>query len=129
MADTRSRSRSARRARSAADEEFEEAKKLADDAARQDRTVMVVGLNVKADERDVFEYFSSSAGKVRDVQIIRDARTGRSKGVAYVEFHNHEGSTRSLGLSGQTMKGTTIRVQSAQTDGGRQSTFASRATY
>lgn len=40
---------------------------------------MVVGLSTRADERDVFEFFSGRAGVVKDVQIIRDARTGKSK--------------------------------------------------
>lgn len=111
-----------------AEEEEEERRKLAEDAARMDRTVMVVGLNVKADERDIFEFFVGSAGKVRDVQIIRDARTGRSKGVAYVEFQSHEGTTRALGMSGQMMKGAAIRVQPSQSDGGR-TTFASQSVF
>lgn len=38
--------------------------------------MMIVCLHHKADERDVYEFFSKNAGKVRDVQIIRDARTG-----------------------------------------------------
>mmetsp|Transcript_42729 Transcript_42729/g.107456 ORF Transcript_42729/g.107456 Transcript_42729/m.107456 type:complete len:177 (-) Transcript_42729:24-554(-) len=111
-----------------ADEEDEERRRLAEDAARMDRTVMVVGLNVKADERDIFEFFVGAAGKVRDVQIIRDARTGRSKGVAYVEFQSHEGTTKALGMSGQTMKGAAIRVQPSQSDGGR-TTFASQSVF
>mmetsp|Transcript_89234 Transcript_89234/g.257320 ORF Transcript_89234/g.257320 Transcript_89234/m.257320 type:complete len:149 (-) Transcript_89234:121-567(-) len=109
-------------------EEEEERRKLAQDAARMDRTVMVVGLSVKADERDIFEFFVGAAGKVRDVQIIRDARTGRSKGVAYVEFQSHEGTVRAMGMSGQSMKGAAIRVQPAQSDGGR-TTYASQSTF
>mmetsp|Transcript_109228 Transcript_109228/g.305610 ORF Transcript_109228/g.305610 Transcript_109228/m.305610 type:complete len:156 (+) Transcript_109228:88-555(+) len=109
-------------------EEEEERRKLAQDAARMDRTVMIVGLSVKADERDIFEFFTSAGGKVRDVQIIRDARTGRSKGVAYAEFQTHEGTVRAMGMSGQAVKGAAIRVQPAQSDGGR-TTFASQSTF
>mmetsp|Transcript_34556 Transcript_34556/g.88007 ORF Transcript_34556/g.88007 Transcript_34556/m.88007 type:complete len:158 (+) Transcript_34556:140-613(+) len=107
------------------EEEAAERRKLADDAARMDRTVMLVGLNCKADERDVFEFFVGTAGKVRDVQIIRDSRTGRSKGVAYVEFASAEGTIKAMRMSGQVMKGATIRVQPSQSDGGR-TTFASQ---
>eukprot|EP00930_Biecheleria_cincta_P097830 TRINITY_DN89518_c0_g1_i1.p1 TRINITY_DN89518_c0_g1~~TRINITY_DN89518_c0_g1_i1.p1 ORF type:complete len:164 (-),score=33.36 TRINITY_DN89518_c0_g1_i1:159-650(-) len=88
--------------------------KLAEDAKRMNRTVMLVGLSVRADERDVFEFFSGRAGTVRDVQIIRDARTGRSKGVAYVEFGTSEGTVKALGMSGQTVKGAKVIVQQAQ---------------
>ena len=39
----------------------------------------------KADERDLFQFFSDS-GKVVDVRIIKDAQSRKSKGIAYVEF-------------------------------------------
>jgi len=109
-------------------EEEDEWKKQVEDASRIDRTVMVVGLNIKADERDIFEFFTASTGKVRDVQIIRDARTGRSKGVCYVEFYSHEGMIKSLAVSGQTLKGQVIRVQPSQAEGGRM-THASQSVY
>mmetsp|Transcript_70930 Transcript_70930/g.148377 ORF Transcript_70930/g.148377 Transcript_70930/m.148377 type:complete len:175 (+) Transcript_70930:88-612(+) len=107
------------------DEDDAERKKLADDAARMDRTVMVVGLGAKVDERDVFEFFVSSAGKVRDVQVIRDARTGRCKGVAYVEFQSAEGTVRAMRLNGQALKGATLRIQPSQAESG--STHASQS--
>merc|ERR1711974_374770 len=94
-----------------------------------ERTVMIVGLNVRADERDIFEFFVGAAGKVRDVQIIRDSRTGRSKGVAYVEFQSHEGTVKAMGMSGQMMKGSTIRVQASHSDGGRATTYASQSAF
>merc|ERR1712151_182828 len=93
------------------DEEEAERKKLQEEAVRMDRTVMVCGLNIKADERDIFEFMTPKAGQIRDVQIIRDARTGRSKGVSFVEFASHEGRTRALALSGQILKGAVIQVQ------------------
>ena len=37
--------------------------------------------------RDLEEFFSR-VGKVRDVRLITDPRTRRSKGVAYVEFRD-----------------------------------------
>ena len=77
-------------------------------------------LNPAAGEKDVYEFFSQAAGKVgfflsvenanatrvldvsffarnypptqvRDVQIIRDQRTQKSKGIAYVEFYTQVG--------------------------------------
>eukprot|EP00933_Yihiella_yeosuensis_P065748 TRINITY_DN6971_c0_g2_i1.p1 TRINITY_DN6971_c0_g2~~TRINITY_DN6971_c0_g2_i1.p1 ORF type:complete len:164 (+),score=43.30 TRINITY_DN6971_c0_g2_i1:114-605(+) len=107
------------------DEEEQERIKLADQAKRMDRTVMIMGLSPRADERDIFEFFSGRAGTVRDVQIIRDARTGRSKGVAYVEFGSAEAMVKSLGLSGQSIKGHKVMVQQSQSDPGR-GTHASR---
>ncbi|CAJ1436825.1 unnamed protein product [Effrenium voratum] len=80
---------------------------------------MIVCLHHKADERDVYEFFSKNAGKVRDVQIIRDARTGRSKGLAYVEFYLQEATLKALALSGQPVKGQAVRVQPSQAEKNR----------
>jgi len=46
-------------------------------------------LPLKAKEKDIWNFFfRANCGKIRDIRIIRDARSGRSKGVAYVEFYN-----------------------------------------
>jgi len=91
--------------------------------------VMLVCLHHKADERDVYEFFSTNAGKVRDVQIIRDARTGRSKGVAYVEFYLQEATLKALALSGQAVKGQAIRVQPSQAEKNRAATAGKAAMH
>ncbi|CAK9089301.1 RNA-binding protein rsd1 [Durusdinium trenchii] len=101
---------------------------MAEDAKRMDRTVMVVGLSTRADERDVFEFFSGRAGTVKDVQIIRDARTGKSKGVCFVEFSTAEGMVKSLSMTGQTIKGARVQVQQSQVAEGR-GTHASRGKF
>merc|ERR1712083_282203 len=89
-----------------------------EDASRMERTVLVAGLAIKANERDIFEFFVGKAGKVGDVQIIRDARNGRSKGVAYVELDTHEGMAKALGMNGQAIRGQAVRIQPSNTDGG-----------
>ncbi|CAK0828881.1 unnamed protein product, partial [Prorocentrum cordatum] len=94
-----------------------------------DRTVMIVCLHHKADERDVYEFFSTNAGKVRDVQIIRDARTGRSKGLAYIEFYLQEATLKALALSGQAVKGQAIRVQPSQAEKNRAAQAAKQAIH
>ena len=43
---------------------------------------------MKAHERDIEQYFRRRAGRVRDVILLRDKRTGRHKGCAYVELSN-----------------------------------------
>merc|ERR1712066_615531 len=96
----------------------EDRKQQLEDASRQERTVMVAGLSIKADERDIFEFFTPIAGKVRDVQVIRDARTGRSKGVSYVEFASHESMAKALGMNGRNLKGHGVRVSTTHSLGG-----------
>ena len=54
---------------------------------RDIRTLFAYNLNLKAEEKDIFDFFSK-AGKIVDVRIIRDRNSGRSKGFAYIEFAN-----------------------------------------
>jgi hypothetical protein len=54
---------------------------------RDIRTVFAYNLPLKADERDLFEFFSK-AGTVEDVRIIMDRNTRKSKGFAYIEYAN-----------------------------------------
>ena len=110
-------------------EEEEERRRQVEDATRGDRTVMIVCLHHKADERDVYEFFSTHAGKVRDVQIIRDARTGRSKGLAYAEFYLQEATLKALALSGQPVKGQAVRVQPSQAEKNRAAQAAKQSVH
>ena len=57
------------------------------EAQRDDCTVLVYRLNLNSTEKDVFNFFARAGiGRVIDIKIIRDARSGKSKGVTYVEF-------------------------------------------
>jgi RNA-binding protein 39 len=43
-----------------------------------------------ANERDVYQYFTkANVGKIRDVRLIRDQRSGKSKGYVKREFVIH----------------------------------------
>ena len=67
---------------------------------RSTRTVFAYNINLRADERDVFEFFSK-AGRVVDVKLITDKNTKRSKGFAYVEYAKQEDILSALALTGQ----------------------------
>jgi RNA-binding protein 39 len=46
---------------------------------------------VTADENSIYQYFKSgNCGKINDIRIIKDARSQKSKGIAYVEFYLQE---------------------------------------
>lgn len=63
---------------------------------------------------DIYKFFTSkNVGKVRDVRIIKDQRSGKSKGVAYVEFYTAESVMLALGLSGMPLLGVPLRVQNS----------------
>lgn len=81
--------------------------------------MLVINIHLSADERDIYEAFSEHAGKVRDIQCVRDARSGKSKGVAYVEFYNQESVIKALAMNGFDLKGQRIRVQSSQAEKNR----------
>ncbi|KAK9944191.1 hypothetical protein M0R45_009769 [Rubus argutus] len=65
----------------------EEATEPEADPERDQRTVFAYQICLKADERDVYDFFSR-AGKVRDVRLIMDRNSRRSKGVGYIEFYD-----------------------------------------
>lgn len=100
-------------------EEEEERVKAIEDATRGERTVMVASLPLKADERDIYEFFTSLGNSVRDVQIIRDARTGRSKGVGYIEFSTTESAMRALSLNGRSIRGHNVMIQPSRSEKNR----------
>ena len=58
-------------------------------------------------------------GKVRDVQIVRDPRSGRSKGVGYVEFYSPESVLMAMTLTGTKLMGQEIMVQASQAEKNR----------
>lgn len=62
---------------------------------------------------DLFDFFSN-VGRVEDIQLIKDPRTGKSKGLAYVEFTNREDAEKSQVLNGQLVGGYPITIAMPQ---------------
>ena len=78
------------------------AEKELQEAKREDLTVLVYSLPLKAREDDIWGFFKKEqCGKVRDVRIIKDPRSLRSKGVAYVEFYTSESVQKALRTNGR----------------------------
>jgi RNA-binding protein 39 len=68
---------------------------------KDQRTIFVSQLVMKTEERDIKKYFRKKLGcKVNDVQLLRDRRTGRHKGCAYVELGRLEDVRIALAASG-----------------------------
>lgn len=99
--------------------EEERKKKELDDARRDDLTVLVVNLSLKAQEKDIWQFFTKHAGKVRTIKLIKDSRSGKSKGIGYVEFQDAESVLKSLNLTGQCILNQPIRVQASQAEKNR----------
>ncbi|XP_062204938.1 uncharacterized protein LOC133906987 isoform X2 [Phragmites australis] len=85
------------------------------DPERDQRTVFAFQLSLKADERDVYEFFSR-AGKVRDVRLIMDRNSRRSKGVGYIEFYDVMSVPMAIALSGQPLLGQQVMVKPSEAE-------------
>lgn len=76
---------------------------------------------MNATERNIYEFFvKANVGKVRDVRLIKDQKTGKSKGVAYVEFYTPESVLLAMALSGQPLLGMPVIIQASQAEINRQ---------
>ncbi|XP_016650393.1 PREDICTED: RNA-binding protein 39-like [Prunus mume] len=75
----------------------------------------IILICLKADERDVYELFSR-AGKVRDVRLIMDRNSRRSKGVGYIEFYDAMSVPMAIALSGQPLLGQPLMVKPSEAE-------------
>jgi len=82
-------------------------------AERNKRTVFTANVHPKVEEFEIFEFFSE-AGKVVDIQLLRDPRSFRSKGLCYIEFDEVKSVQIALSLSGRQLGGFPIVVQLTQ---------------
>jgi RNA-binding protein 39 len=90
---------------------------------------MVMGLHPSCGDREVYEFFSKEAGKVRDLYVVRDPRTGKSRGVAYVEFYLQDSILKALACNGRMIHGHgPIRVQASGAEKNRAAVAQREAT-
>lgn len=85
------------------------------DPERDQRTVFAYQMPLKATERDVYEFFSK-AGKVRDVRLIMDRNSRRSKGVGYIEFYDAMSVPMAIALSGHLLHGQPVMVKPSEAE-------------
>ncbi|KAG7521210.1 RNA-binding protein 39-like [Solea senegalensis] len=85
---------------------------------RDARTVFCMQLAARIRARDLEDFFSA-VGKVRDVRIISDRNSRRSKGIAYIEFVEASSVPLAIGLTGQRLLGVPIIVQASQAEKNR----------
>jgi len=90
-------------------------------------TILVYCLPTDAKEKDIYKFFSvNNCGKIRDIRMIKDQRTGKSKGVAYVEFFHADSVQKSLALhnrpfilKGKEIPFHEIKIQHSQAEKNR----------
>ncbi|XP_078724870.1 RNA-binding protein 39-like isoform X5 [Lampetra fluviatilis] len=93
---------------------------------RDARTVFCMQLAARIRPRDLEEFFSA-VGKVRDVRMISDRNSRRSKGIAYIEFVEVDSVSLAIGLTGQRLLGVPIIVQASQAEKNRAAAAAAAA--
>eukprot|EP00899_Mesostigma_viride_P028498 jgi/Mesvir1/8833/Mv02732-RA.1 len=109
------RTRYRRREEDVVDDVKRETERELEELERMCRTVYAYNLNSKADERDLFEYFSQ-AGTVADVRLIMDKNSRRSKGLAYIEFVSRDSVPAALALSGHIFMETAVMVKPSEAE-------------
>jgi len=72
-------------------------------------TLFVRNLGFVTTQQDLLKFFSS-CGDLLEVRLVRDGRTGRSKGFAYVEFSSAEGLNNALKLDQHVLNHRKISV-------------------
>lgn len=82
---------------------------------RDDFTIFVHQIHPKVDDRDLFDFFSH-VGRVLDIRLIRDQRTLKSKGLAYIEFWQRESVSKAISLNGCALGGYPISIQITQSE-------------
>lgn len=68
---------------------------------KDQRTVFVTQLVQRTQERDLKKFFTRKGCKVNEVILLRDKRTGKHKGCAYVEMKRMEDVSIAVGLSAE----------------------------
>ena len=82
--------------------------------------IYVGNLSYGVTEQDLNQLFSKY-GVVKQVSLIMDRETGRSKGFAFVTFETAEAAQASLQLDNNEIDGRKVRVNLAKEDGGSRS--------
>ena len=76
---------------------------------RAEHTVFVSAIHPRVKERELFEFFSA-CGRVDDVRLIKDNKTKRSKGLAYIEFNTSDGVAAALAHNGTLLAGYPVTI-------------------
>jgi heterogeneous nuclear ribonucleoprotein A1/A3 len=79
----------------------------------QQNKLYVGNFPYSVDENDLRQAFQSY-GEIRDVSVIMDRATGRSKGFAFITFATQSAAEAALEQNGKDLKGRALRVNIAQ---------------
>lgn len=72
-------------------------------------TAFVSRLALEVNENDLREFFAHCGG-LKDVRLMRDRKTGTSRGFAYADFETDEGLLAAISTNNQKLKGLKVKV-------------------
>jgi cold-inducible RNA-binding protein len=80
--------------------------------------IYVGNLSYGATDDEIQDYFQKY-GSIRDVKVITDRDTGRSKGFAFVTFDSADSAQKALEADGKDLNGRNLKVSIAREQQGR----------
>jgi RNA recognition motif-containing protein len=78
-----------------------------------DLQIYIGNLPYRTNEEDLQEHFSKY-GPIDDVRVVKDRRSGRSKGYAFLTFSNARAAKKSLAAQGKELGGRSLVVHIAK---------------
>lgn len=77
--------------------------------------IYVGNLEYGVTEDDIKEFLAGKNVQIKDVKVIKDRYTGRSKGFGFIEVDSEEELKKTIeALDGQELKGRTIKANKAR---------------
>lgn len=90
----------------------------------EEKKIYIGNIDYDVTEEDLREIFKEKGFKAKDIKIIRDKFTGRSKGFGFAEFENDEQIQKAIdSLDGEELKSRKLKVSQARR---RESRFEKR---
>jgi len=81
----------------------------------EEKKAYIGNLEYSVTEDDLRKVFEEKGIQTKDIKIIKDKFTGRSKGFGFAEFETEDDSDKAIGvLDGQELKGRKLRVSKAR---------------
>ncbi len=88
-------------------------KKITTADTQEGDQIYVGNLAYRASEKDLRQYFERY-GEIRNVRVIRDQNTGRSRGFAFVTYGEMQQAEKALEAHGQDLFGRAMVVRIAK---------------
>jgi len=76
-------------------------------------SIVVKGLSYEVNEQDLEQFFVECGQGTSAVKLLKDKDTKKSKGIAFVDFHNEEDVDAAMKHTGSQLKGRTFHIDYA----------------